>query len=158
MKQGRVMVARPFLISQEKNAMPITRAEFEQLETLSKETERMRRQLKELRQRSIVSAYNISGSRSGRGSQSDRVCDLVAARDELERKINRNRLAMDKLINKVYNPRDLLSSGTPLDMRVSTVLRFRHVDGMTWDEIGQRWGIKGATCKQMVRRYKKTLQ
>ena len=29
MKQGRVMVARPFLISQEKNAMPITREEFE---------------------------------------------------------------------------------------------------------------------------------
>lgn len=138
--------------------MPITRAEFEQLETLSKETERMRRQLKELRQRSIVSAYNISGSRSGRGSQSDRVCNLVAARDELERKINRNRLAMDKLINKVYNPRDLLSSGTPLDMRVSTVLRFRHVDGMTWDEIGQRWGIKGATCRRMVSKYKKLLQ
>lgn len=138
--------------------MAITMEEFQQIETISKQTEQMRQQLEELRQQSTVSAYDISGSRASRCGYSDRVFDLVAARDELERKINRNRLAMDTLINKIYNPLSLLSSGTPLDMRVSMILRFRHVDGMNWDDIGQHFGIKGESCRRIVSKYKRALK
>ncbi|MCD8355060.1 MAG: hypothetical protein LUE11_00605 [Clostridia bacterium] len=65
---------------------------------------------------------------------------------------------MNNLINKIYNPLSLLSDGTPLDMRVSTVLRFRSLDGMSWDRIGQQLGIKGASCRHMVSKYKRALK
>ncbi|MDO4175212.1 MAG: hypothetical protein Q4D42_10665 [Eubacteriales bacterium] len=137
--------------------MSITREEFEQLEVLSKETEQLRNKLKEIQRRPIVSAYNISDCRSSRGGHSDRVFDLVAARDELERKINRNWLAMNHFINKIYNPLSLLSSVTPLEMRVSTALRYRYLDGISWDKIGEHWGIKGESCRRIVGKYKRTL-
>ena len=64
--------------------MPITKAQLDQLEELRKDTERMRERLKELKNRPVVSASSISGTRSAGSGHSDHVCSIVAAQDELE--------------------------------------------------------------------------
>ena len=138
--------------------MPITKAQLDQLEELRKETERMRERLKELKNRPVVSASRLSGARSAGSGRSDHVCSIVEAQDELERMIDKNLAFMKDLINIIFCPWDLSNPCTPSEYRVWELLRLRCIVGLSWDEIGKRKGVKGATCRQVVSRYKRKLQ
>lgn|GEM_PF-4169075 len=136
----------------------ITLAEFAELKTGIKELERLRKQYQNLKAQSIVGASYASYGRAHSG-YADRVYTRVAALDEAEHELNNRKRELSALIDIIFNPvYDCMNFAMlPDSIRVAAILRER-CEGKSWGKIGQTWGIKGSSCRHIIRRYEQQLK
>ena len=125
----------------------MTQNELSQLYWLNKETAQLQKELLELRHRGINILPVLSDMPKGRGV-SDKVSDYVAEVVILEEIIKLN-------IQKIFYERNKLEryiAEIP-DSEVRLIMRLRHINGMTWDEIGAEVNQERTTVAKKYRRF-----
>ena len=125
----------------------MTQNELSQLYWLNKETAQLQKELLELRHKGINILPVLSDMPKGRGV-SDKVSDYVAEVVILEEIIKLN-------IQKIFYERNKLEryiAEIP-DSEVRLIMRLRHINGMTWDEIGVEVNQERTTVAKKYRRF-----
>lgn len=127
----------------------MTKGELNQLYWLNKETAQLQKDLAELRHKEIVISPSPNGMPRGSGKQ-DKIGDYVAEIMILEDTIRLN-------LQKIYYERNRIEcyiSDIP-DSEMRLIMRLRHINGMTFEQIGDEVGY---TKSGVIKKHKRYLE
>ena len=123
----------------------MTVSDLERLEELRKETNKLRSRLESLRNASVVSAVNYSGT-GGNGGTGDPVSRTACSVADIEDQILHDVLEMVEIIDGVP---------TPYTRRV---MRMRYINGYSWGRIAQELGYTDSAAPyRLLLRYRKRI-
>lgn len=109
----------------------MTAADLERLDELREETNRLRSRLESLRNASLVSAVNYSGT-GGNGGTGDPVAEAACSAVDVEEEILRNVLEMVEIIDKIPSE------------KTRKIFRRRYINQRTWSQIADELGYVSA--------------
>ena len=106
-------------------------ADLKRLDELRKETDKLRSRLESLRNASVVSAVNYSGTGVGSGT-GDPVSRVACSVADIEEEILRNVIEMVEIIDKIPSE------------KTRKIFRRRYINQKTWAQIADEMGYVSA--------------
>ena len=136
--------------TKEDGGIGLTEKELNQLYYLNREYERLKKDIKERKDKlgyksPVLSDMPKGGNKRDYTDEIADIADLEAAQSENLERIQFERLKLEKYIGKIR------------DSEIRLIMRLRHINGMTWREIGNETYMSYETVRGKYKTYLKDL-